>query len=103
VVTNCKGTPHVLWPLYDDRGTAETFIDEGKNGLAMDRLSCHRFVANAFRLAMTAVAYNLMRAYRDMPAGTEPATASVQTIRSRQPRSRLAVGSSSSSNSGCSP
>jgi len=83
VVTNCKGTPHVLWPVYDDRGTAETFIDEGKNGLALDRLSCHRFVANAFRLALTAVAYNLMRAYRDMLAGTELASASVETIRSR--------------------
>ena len=30
-----------------------------------------------------AVAYNLMRAYRDMLAGTELATASVETIRSR--------------------
>jgi len=71
VVTNCKGTPHVLWPLYDDRGTAETFIDEGNNGLAMDRLICRRFVANAFRLAPAAMAYSLTRAYRDMPAGTE--------------------------------
>jgi len=83
VVTNCKGAPRELWPLYDDRGTAETFIDEFKNGLAMDRLSCRRFVANAFRLALTAVAHNLMRAYRDMLAGTELATASVETIRSR--------------------
>jgi len=83
VVTNCKGTPRELWPVYDDRGTAETFIDQCKNGLALDRLSCHRFVANAFRLALTAVAYNLMRAYRDMLAGTELETASVETIRSR--------------------
>ena len=83
VVTNCKGTPRELWPRYDDRGTAETFIDECKNGLAMDRLSCRRFVANAFRLALAAVAYNLMRAYRDMLAGTELETASVETIRSR--------------------
>jgi len=83
VVTNCKGTPHQLWPIYDDRGTAETFIDEFKNGLSMDRLSCRRFVANAFRLVLTAVAHNLMRVYRDMLAGTELATASVATIRSR--------------------
>ncbi len=83
VVTNCKGTPRELWPVYDDRGTAETFIDEFKNGLSMDRLSCRRFTANAFRLVLTAVAHNLMRAYRDMLAGTELATASVETIRSR--------------------
>jgi hypothetical protein len=83
VVTNAKGTPRELWPIYDDRGTAETFIDEFKNGLSMDRLSCKRFVANAFRLVLTAVAYNLMRAFRDMLAGTELETASVETIRSR--------------------
>ena len=83
VVTNCKGTPRQLWPIYDDRGTAETFIDDFKNGLSMDRLSCRRFVANAFRLLLTAVAYNLMRAYRDMLAGTELEHASVETIRSR--------------------
>lgn len=83
VITNCKGTPRQLWPLYDDRGTAETFIDEFKNGMSMDRLSCRRFVANAFRLLLTAVAYNLMRAYRDMLVGTELETASIETIRSR--------------------
>lgn len=83
VVTNAQGTPNALWPLYDDRGTAETFIDQFKNGLAMDRLSCRRFVANAFRLVLTAVAYNLLRAYRDLLAGTALETASVETIRSR--------------------
>jgi hypothetical protein len=83
VVTNCRGTPRELWPIYNDRGTAETFIDEFKNGLSMDRLSCRRFVANAFRLVLTAVAYNLMRTYRAMLAGTELETASVETIRSR--------------------
>jgi hypothetical protein len=83
VVTNSKGTPRELWPVYNDRGTAETFIDEFKNGLFMDRLSCRRFVANAFRLGLSAVAYNLMRTYRDMLAGTDLQTASAETIRSR--------------------
>jgi hypothetical protein len=83
VVTNCKGTPLKLWPGYNDRGTAETFIDEFKNGLSMDRLSCRRFTANAFRLVLTAVAHNLMRVYRQMLAGTPLEAASVETIRSR--------------------
>jgi len=83
VVTNCRGLPVHLWPQYDDRGTAETFIDELKNGLAMDRLSCRRFVANAFRLVLAAAAYNLLRALRQTLAGTELEHASVQTIRSR--------------------
>ena len=83
VITNRRGTPHHLWPIYDDRGTAETFIDDFKNGLSMDRLSCHRFVANAFRLMLAAVTYNLMRVFRTTLAGTELETASVETIRSR--------------------
>jgi len=83
VVTNAKGTPRELWPIYNDRGTAETFIDDYKNGLFMDRLSCRRFVANAVRLTLSAVAYNLMRTYGDMLAGTELARASAETIRSR--------------------
>lgn len=83
VVTNLKGTPRELWPWYEDRGTAETFIDELKNGLRMDRLSCRRFVANAFRLLLTAVAYNLLRVFRETLAGTELQDASIETIRSR--------------------
>jgi hypothetical protein len=83
VVTNLKGHPRDLWPLYDDRGTAETFIDDLKNGLAMDRLSCERFVANAFRLVLAAVAYNLLCAFRRTLAGTELERASIQTLRTR--------------------
>jgi len=82
-ITNLKGLSADLWPFYNDRGTAETFIDEFKNGLKMDRLSCKRFVANAFRLVLTAVAYNLMRVLRDALVGTELEGASIETIRSR--------------------
>ena len=83
VVTNLKGLPYHLWPLYEDRGTAETFIDELKNGLKADRLSCTDFVANAFRLALTACAYNLLRAFRGTLAGTALEHASIETIRTR--------------------
>jgi hypothetical protein len=83
VVTNLKGIPPHLWPLYEDRGTAETFIDDLKNGLAMDRLSCERFVANAFRLVLAAFAYNLLCAFRGTLAGTELEHTSIQTIRTR--------------------
>ena len=83
VVTNLKGLPAHLYPFYNDRGTAETFIDEAKNGLKLDRLSCRRFVANAFRLAVTALAYNLMRVFRGALVGTELESATTETIRSR--------------------
>ncbi len=34
-------------------------MDELKNGLSMDRLSCHRFMANFFRLLLHTAAMNL--------------------------------------------
>ena len=53
---------------YDDyvqRGESEHRMDELKNGLHMDRLSCHRFMANFFRLLLHTTAMNLLNAARD--------------------------------------
>src|SRR5207248_7378760 len=53
---------------YDDyvqRGESEQRMDELKNGLHTDRLSCHRFMANFFRLLLHAAAFNLLSAARD--------------------------------------
>jgi hypothetical protein len=83
VVTNMKGLPTHLWRLYCDRGTAETFIDQLKNALKADRLSCHRFVANAFRLIQFALAYNLLRVFGSNLHGTVLEGASIETIRTR--------------------
>jgi hypothetical protein len=55
---------------YDDyiqRGESEQRMDELKNGLHMDRLSCHRFMANFFRLLLHTAAMNLLNAQRDDP------------------------------------
>lgn len=52
---------------YDDyvqRGESEHRMDELKNGLHMDRLSCHRFMANFFRLVLHAASFNLLAAAR---------------------------------------
>jgi hypothetical protein len=83
VVTNMKGLPVHLWRLYCDRGTAETFIEQLKNALKADRLSCHRFVANAFRLVQFALAYNLMRVLGSKLCGTVLEGATIETIRTR--------------------
>ena len=56
--------------VYDDyiqRGESEHRMDELKNGLCTDRLSCHRFMANFFRLLLHTAAYNLLNAVRDHP------------------------------------
>src|SRR5205823_3223705 len=53
---------------YDDyiqRGESEQRMDELNNGLHMDRLSCHRFMANFFRLILHTAAMNLLNAVRD--------------------------------------
>ena len=56
--------------VYDDyiqRGESGHRMDELKNGLHMDRLSCHRFMANFFRLLLHTAACNLLSAVRDDP------------------------------------
>jgi hypothetical protein len=50
---------------YIQRGESEHRMDELKNGLKMDRLSCHRFMANFFRLLLHTAAMNLLNAARD--------------------------------------
>jgi len=72
VVTNRAGVagPADGQREYDDyiqRGESEQRMDELKNGLCMDRLSCHRFMANFFRLILHTAAYNLLNGLRDHP------------------------------------
>ena len=45
--------------FYNQRGTAEQWIKEGKNAIRWTRLSCRRFDHNAVRLQLHALAYNL--------------------------------------------
>ena len=45
--------------FYNQRGTAEQWIEEGKNAIRWTRLSCRRFDRNAVRLQLHALAYNL--------------------------------------------
>ncbi len=50
--------------LLHKRGTAEQWIKEGKQAVAMTRLSCHRFRANEVRLWLSLIAYNLGNLWR---------------------------------------
>ena len=45
--------------FYNKRGTCEQWIKEGKGAIRWTRLSCHSFAANAVRLQLHALAYNL--------------------------------------------
>jgi hypothetical protein len=64
VITNRGGTAEQVFTFYQGRGECENRIEELKNGFAADRLSCHRFLANAFRLLLHASAYNLVVLFR---------------------------------------
>jgi len=50
--------------FYNQRGTAEQWIKEGKQAIKMTRLSCHRFRSNEVRLWLSVIAYNLGNLWR---------------------------------------
>jgi hypothetical protein len=64
LITNCTGRASEVFAFYNDRGECENCIEEFKNGFRADRLSCHRFLANAFRLQLHGFAYNLVNLFR---------------------------------------
>ena len=57
--------------FYNHRGTAEQSIKEGKGAIKWTRLSCRTFAANAVRLQLHALAYNLANFLRTL-ATPEP-------------------------------
>jgi hypothetical protein len=84
VVTNLSHEPKELYEFYTERGgTCEVRIDEFKNGLKADRLSCHRFVANQFRLFLHMAAYWLVLRLREALRKTEFASMQIQQLRLR--------------------
>src|SRR5215467_585423 len=83
VVTNLVQTPEHVYQIYRERGDVENRIKELKDGLALDRLSCSRFLGNQFRLLLTAAAYILVQALRWHATGTAWATAQAITLRER--------------------
>jgi hypothetical protein len=83
VVTTLPGDAQGLYDeLYCQRGDAENRIKEQQLGLFADRTSCHAFLANQFRVLLSAAGYVLMETLRRVGlAGTELAAAQAPTIR----------------------
>jgi hypothetical protein len=81
VVTTRDDDPLALYDFYVDRGDAENRIKDFKNALAGDRLSDHRFWANAFRLLLHAAAFWLLDTLRRWLATTEAAAYQFDTLR----------------------
>jgi hypothetical protein len=59
IVTNLARSAEGIVAFYNRRGTCEQYIKEGKNAIKWTRLSCRTFAANAVRLQLHALAYNL--------------------------------------------
>jgi hypothetical protein len=84
VITNLKQSPQGIYEhVYCERGEIENRIKELHYGLEIDRTSCTSFLANQFRVLMTAAAYVLMQEIRRRAARTACARAQVWTLRER--------------------
>jgi hypothetical protein len=84
VVTNCGfAGPEAGYAYYCGRGDIENRIKEFNLDLSGGRTSCHRFLANQFRVLMHAGACVLMDVIKDAAQSTNLAKAQVRTIRLR--------------------
>ena len=74
IVTNLARPAERIVAFYNQRGTCEQYIKEGKSAIKWTRLSCRTFAANAVRLQLHALAYNLGNFMRTlaMPKTAEP-------------------------------
>ncbi len=74
IVTNLARSAEGIVTFYNRRGTCEQWIKEGKGAIKWTRLSCRTFAANAVRLQLHALAYNLGNFMRTlaMPTTAEP-------------------------------
>ena len=83
IVTNLTRPVDRVVAFYNQRGTAEQWIKEGKNAVIWTRLSCRTMKANAVRLQLHALAYNLANFLRTLALPDEMASWSMTTLRDK--------------------
>lgn len=83
VVTTRTADPTTVYDWYVDRGETENWIKDLKAGCFADRLSCHRFWANQFRLLLHAAAYWLLDTLRRWLTTAGVARMALETVRLR--------------------
>ncbi|HEV3498343.1 MAG TPA: IS1380 family transposase [Actinomycetes bacterium] len=83
VVTTRAEDPLAVYDRYVDRGEPENWIKDFKRALQADRLSDHRFWANAFRLLLHAAAYWLLDHLRCWLVAAAAARLQLDTLRLR--------------------
>jgi hypothetical protein len=83
VVTTRTESPETVYAFYTDRGASENWIKDLKVGCFADRLSCHRFWANQFRLLLHAAAYWLLDTLRHWLRAAGIARMTLESLRLR--------------------
>src|SRR5215210_1032151 len=83
LVTNLSRSAERVVAFYNGRGTAEQWIKEGKNAVKWTRLSCRSMAANAVRLQLHALAYNLANFLRTLALPEEIERWSLTTLREK--------------------
>ena len=69
--------------FYNQRGTAEQWIKEGKGAIKWTRLSCRSFAPNAVRLQLHALVYNLGNFMRTLAMRKAVAQWSLTSLREK--------------------
>ena len=83
IVTNLSRPTERVVAFYNQRGTAEQWIKEGKDAIKWTRLSCRRFRNNEVRLQLHALAYNLANFMRTLALPKEVEHWSLITLREK--------------------
>jgi len=84
LVTNLPHRPATVYTrVYCGRGDMENRLKELQHGVAMDRTSCSRFVANQLRLLFSVAAYALFQTLQTFARLTGLGAAQVCTLRER--------------------
>ena len=83
IVTNLARSAEGIVALYNQRGTCEQYIKEGKGAIKWTRLSCRTFAANAVRLQLHALAYNLGNFMRTLAMPKTVETWSLVSLREK--------------------
>jgi hypothetical protein len=81
VTSHSDDEPERLYNWYVRRGESENHIKDFKLALKADRLSCHRFLANQFRLLLHAMAYWLLDTLRRKLVGVGIERMQLDTLR----------------------
>jgi hypothetical protein len=83
LITNMEEPAQAVYDFYTGRGHCENHIKELKNAMLGDRMSCHAFGANQFRVLEHVTAYILMYLLREKLADTALANVQMDTLRLR--------------------